>query len=167
MFWFFLPILIVVASNVIYDISSKSIREDLNVYAGTTIIYSILAIFYFLVFKMLNPACSIITEWAHVNWAVVTLALASIGLESGYIFLYRAGWNISLGGMVCNILLAMSMLVVGHLLFNETVSLRQYLGVLLCIVGLIIVFRAGNETSSQEDYNAPQERDAYSDEITQ
>lgn len=152
MFWFFLPILIIVASNVIYDVSAKSIREDLNAYAGTTIIYSILAIFYFLVFEILNPAGSISVEWSQANWAVVTLALGSIGLESGYIFLYRAGWKISLGGMVCNILLAISMLVVGQFLFNETVSLSQYLGVLLCIVGLIIIFQAGcNKTSSQED----------------
>lgn len=152
MFWFFLPVLIVVAGNVTYDISSKSIPDGLNVYAGITITYSILAISNFLVFKILNPASSIITEWAQVNWAIVLLALASIGLESGYVFLYRVGWNISIGGMVCNILLAISMLVIGPLLFNETVSLRQFLGVLLCIVGLIIVIQAGcKKTSSQKD----------------
>lgn len=166
MFWFFLPILLVVIANVIYDISSKAIPEELNAYAGTTIVYSILAILNLLVFKTLNPASSFFAQWAHVNWAVVTLALASIGLESGYIFLYRAGWNISLGGMVCNILLAMSMLVVGHLLFKETVSLIQYLGVLLCIIGLITVFQAGCN-KKQEDHNTPQELCADSDEITQ
>jgi drug/metabolite transporter (DMT)-like permease len=150
-FSFFLPILIIVVSNVVYDVSSKSINEDLNAYAGTTIIYSILAIFNFLVFEILNPAGSVITEWSQVNWAVATFALGSIGLESGYIFLFRVGWNISLGGMVCNILLAMSMLGVGQMLFNETVSLRQYSGVLLCIVGLIIIFRAGNEKKSSPE----------------
>jgi drug/metabolite transporter (DMT)-like permease len=101
---------------------------------------------------VLNPINSIGAEWSQVNWAVVTFALGSIGLESGYIFLYRAGWNISLGGMVCNILLAISMLAVGFLLFDETVSLIQLFGVLLCIIGLFIVFRAeGKNTSSQED----------------
>jgi len=149
MFWFFLPILIIVISNIIYDVSSKSINEELNAYAGITIIYSILSVFYFLLFEILNPAVSIGVEWSQFNWAVATFALASIGLESGYIFLFRAGWNISLGGMVCNILLAMCMVGVGQLFFHETVSLRQYAGVVLCIVGLFIVFKAGsNETSS-------------------
>ena len=146
---FYLPIVIVVVSNVIYDVSAKSIREDMNAYAGTTIIYSILAIFNFLLYAITEPAGSIIIEWSQVNWAVVTFALASIGLESGYIFLYRAGWNISLGGMVCNILLALSMLAVGQLLFDESVSLRQYIGVLFCIVGLIIVFQAGSNKTSE------------------
>ena len=150
MFWFFLPIFVIVVSNVIYDVSSKSIDEELNAYAGIAIIYSILAVFYFLIFEISNPAVPIISaEWTQINWAVATFAVASIGLESGYIFLYRAGWNISLGGMVCNILLAICMVCVGQLFFQEAVSLRQYTGVALCITGLFIVFKAGsNETSS-------------------
>ncbi len=152
MFWFFLPVFIVVVSNVIYDVSAKSIREDLNAYAGTTIIYSILVVFYFLVFVIFNPSASISVEMSKVNWAVLTFALATIGLESGYIFLFRAGWNISLGGMVCNVMLAMCMLVVGQLLFHETVSSIQYLGVIFCITGLILVFQAGgNKTVEDKD----------------
>jgi drug/metabolite transporter (DMT)-like permease len=157
MFLFFLPILIVVASQVLYDVSAKSINEDLNAYAGTTIIYSILAVFNFIIFVIFNPTASIGAEWTQVNWAVATFALGSIGLESGYIFLYRAGWNISLGGMVCNILLSVCMLGVGYLLFNETISLRQGLGVALCIAGTIIVFRAGGKrTASDENAGAAQ-----------
>lgn len=149
---FFLPILIIVVSNVVYDVSSKSIDEDLNAYAGIAIIYSILAVFYFLIFEISNPAVPIVAaEWSQANWAVATFAVASIGLESGYIFLYRAGWNISLGGMVCNILLAVCMVGVGQLLFQEAVSLRQYIGVAFCIIGLFIVFKAGSGASPSSD----------------
>lgn len=151
MFWFYLPVLIVVAANVTYDISSKSIPDGLNAYAGITITYAVLAIFNFLVFKIMNPEIPIIVEWAQINWAVVLLAFTSIGLESGYIFLYRAGWNISLGGMVCNTLLAVCMLLVGLFLFSEAVSLRQFLGIILCVAGLIIINRAGFKQASSED----------------
>lgn len=151
MLLFYLPVLIVVAANVIYDISSKSIPEELNAYAGITITYSILAIFNFLAFIILNPSASILAEWSQVNWAVVLFALTSVGLESGYIFLYRAGWNISLGGMVCNTLLAVCMLFVGRFLFSETVSIRQFLGVILCVAGLIIINRAGFRKESEEN----------------
>lgn len=150
MSWFYLPVLIIVAANVTYDISSKSIPEKLNAYAGITITYIVLAIFNLLLFKIINPETSIIVEWTQVNWAVVLFALTSIGLESGYIFLYRAGWNISLGGMICNTLLAISMLFVGRFLFYETVSLRQFLGVILCVAGLIIINQAGFSKGSQE-----------------
>ena len=142
MLWFYLPVLIVVAANVTYDISSKSIPEELNAYAGITITYSVLAVFNFLIFQIMNPAIPITVEWAQINWAVVLFALTSIGLESGYIFLYRAGWNISMGGLVCNTLLVICMLIVGRFLFSETVSFRQLLGVVLCVAGLIIINQA-------------------------
>ncbi len=142
MLWFYLPVLIVVAANVTYDISSKSIPEGLNAYAGITITYSVLAVFNFLIFQIMNPAIPITVEWAQINWAVVLFALTSIGLESGYIFLYRAGWNISMGGLVCNTLLVICMLIVGRFLFSETVSFRQLLGVVLCVAGLIIINQA-------------------------
>ena len=151
MILFFLPILIIVVSQVIYDVSAKAINEDLNAYAGTTIIYSILAVVYFILFLILSPEASISMEFSQINWAVATFALGSIGLESGYIFLYRAGWNISLGGMVCNILLAMCMLGVGYMFFNEVVSAVQLLGVALCLGGLIIVFKAGNSREKADD----------------
>lgn len=143
MFLFYLPVIIVVAANVTYDISSKSIPEDLNAYAGLTTTYGVLAAFNIIVFQVLHPSASILSEWSHFNWAILLFAITSIGLESGYIFLYRAGWNISLGGMVCNTLLAVCMLFVGQTLFQEQVSAKQYFGVLLCIAGLIIVNRAG------------------------
>ena len=158
MLWFYLPVLIVVAANVTYDISSKSIPEGMNAYAGITITYSVLAVFNFLVFQMMNPEIPIIVEWAKINWAVVLFAFTSIGLESGYIFLYRAGWNISLGGMVCNTLLAVCMLLVGRFLFGETVSLKQLTGVILCVAGLIVINQAGSrkevrgEMESAEEY---------------
>jgi drug/metabolite transporter (DMT)-like permease len=156
MFLFFLPLIIIVVSQIIYDVSAKSINEDINAYAGITIIYSILAIFYFLIFVIFSPEASAAAELSKVNWAVATFALGSIGLESGYIFLYRAGWNISLGGMICNILLAMCMLCVGLLMFRETVTLIQWLGVLLCFAGLVLVFKGGGSQTADEDNNATQ-----------
>lgn len=140
---FYLPVLIVVAANVTYDISSKSIPDGLNAYAGISITYSVLAIFNYLIFQLMNPGASILVEWTQINWAVVLFALTSIGLESGYIFLYRAGWNISIGGMVCNTLLVVCMLLIGRFLFHESVSFKQLIGVALCVAGLIIINKAG------------------------
>jgi drug/metabolite transporter (DMT)-like permease len=157
MSWFYLPVLIVVAANVTYDISSKSIPDGLNAYAGITITYSVLAVFNFLIFKIMNPEIPIIVEWAQINWAVVLFAFTSVGIESGYIFLFRAGWNISLGGMVCNTLLAVCMLLVGRFLFSETVSFIQLLGVILCVTGLIIINRAGFRKELQKEIESKRE----------
>lgn len=139
MFWFYLPVLIVVIANVTYDVSSKSIREDINAYASIAITYLVLAVFNFILFLALNPDGSIVSEFGYVNLAVIFFALTSVGLESGYIFLFRAGWNISVGGLVCNILLSVNMVAIGCLFYNEVISIRQIFGIILCVSGLIYI----------------------------
>ena len=53
--------------------------------------------------------------------------------------MYRAGWKISVASLVMNIALACVLLAVGLLVYHETVSLRQGLGVLVCLVGIYLV----------------------------
>lgn len=139
MFLYFLPVLVVVVANVIYDICAKSIPDRLNPFAGLTLTYSILAVATFILFFILSPGASIITEMKEVNWAVFAFALTSVGLETGYILLFRAGWDISIGGLVCNIILAIALVFVGFSLFHEHITPRQIAGVILCLIGLIII----------------------------
>ena len=62
-----------------------------------------------------------------------------MGLEFGNICLYRAGWKVSVGSLIANITLACVLLAVGLLLYHETVTLRQGLGVLVCLAGIYLV----------------------------
>ena len=62
-----------------------------------------------------------------------------MGLEIGYILLYRAGWKISSGALVANICLAFILIVIGALLYKEQITLRQVLGIGFCVVGLVLV----------------------------
>ena len=53
---------------------------------------------------------------------------------------YRAGWKVSVGSLViANITLACVLLAVGLLLYHETITLRQGLGVLVCLAGIYLV----------------------------
>ena len=72
-----------------------------------------------------------------VNWTGAVLGLTIVGLEFGYITAYRAGWNISVGSLVANILLAV--IPVGLLLYKESITLNQCIGILLCIAGLVFI----------------------------
>ena len=69
----------------------------------------------------------------------VVLALALVGLEVGYVFVYRVGWQVSSASVVANIGLACVLLIVGFLLYKEDVSIRQILGILVCMVGLVLI----------------------------
>ena len=65
--------------------------------------------------------------------------MAIVGLEVGYVFVYRTGWQISNASVVANIGLACVLLIVGYCLYKENVSFRQILGIFVCMVGLILI----------------------------
>ena len=81
-------------------------------------------------------------SFAGLNWTSAVLGLAIVGLEFGYLMAYRAGWDISVGSLVANILLALALIPVGMLFYEEGFASSQVLGVVFCIVGLLLLNRS-------------------------
>ena len=67
--------------------------------------------------------------------------MAIIGLDLGFILLYRSGYEVSLGALVTQSAAAMLLLVIGVLVFREKLSLANGVGVVLCLAGLWLVNR--------------------------
>ncbi len=76
-----------------------------------------------------------------LNWTAIALALAIIGLDLGFILLYRSGFEVSLGALVTQTAAAMLLVGIGLLVFREKLSLANGLGVALCLAGLWLVNR--------------------------
>jgi multidrug transporter EmrE-like cation transporter len=64
-----------------------------------------------------------------------------IGLDLGFIFLYRGGFEVSLGALVTQSAAAMVLLVVGLAVFRERLTVGNVAGLVLCLVGLWLVNR--------------------------
>jgi len=80
-------------------------------------------------------------EIRHLNWTAIALALAIIGLDLGFILLYRSGFEVSLGALVTQTAAAMLLVGIGLLVFREKLSLANGLGIALCLTGLWLVNR--------------------------
>lgn len=139
MFKYYLPVIIIVGSNVFYHIFAKSIPQQLNPMISLVVTYLAGAIIALILFFITEPARDLISQVKLVNWVPVVFALAIVGLEYGNIMLYRAGWNISVGSLVCNISLAVILVFVGILIYKEVISLYKIIGIVLCIAGLIFI----------------------------
>jgi len=74
-----------------------------------------------------------------LNWTSIVLAIAIVGLELGYMLVYRAGWNISVGSLVANIIVALLLVPIGIMFYKEGFGLSKVLGSILCIIGLILI----------------------------
>ncbi|HQR25174.1 MAG TPA: EamA family transporter, partial [Steroidobacteraceae bacterium] len=80
-------------------------------------------------------------EVRQLNWTALALAVAIVGLDLGFLFLYRSGFEVSLGALVTQSAAAMVLLVVGVVAFREKLSPENALGIVLCLVGLWLVNR--------------------------
>ena len=52
---------------------------------------------------------------------------------------YRAGWQVSVGSLVANIALAVILVFVGALFYQEKITGFQAVGILLCLAGLVFL----------------------------
>lgn len=84
-------------------------------------------------------------EWRHelkqLNWTALALAVAIVGLDLGFLFLYRSGFEVSLGALVTQSAAALILLAIGVAAFREKLSGANALGLVLCLVGLWLVNR--------------------------
>lgn len=133
------PILIIVAANTLYNISAKSTPSDINSFASLALSYIVAAACSLVMFFITSDNKNIFAEISKTNWTSLALGIAIVGLEFGYICVYRAGWKVSIASLVANISLACVLLGVGFLLYKEVLSIRQVIGMAVCAVGLILI----------------------------
>ena len=113
--------------------------SEVNPYGALMVTYFVAAIISAIIFAYAVGPTNVGSEISKVNWTSIILALAIVGLEVGYVFVYRVGWSVSTASVVANIGLACVLIVVGYLLYRENVSYNQILGILVCMVGLILI----------------------------
>ncbi|HHU52122.1 MAG TPA: EamA family transporter [Firmicutes bacterium] len=139
MFMYVFSIVLIVASNIMYNICQKSTPQKANPFAALFVTY-LVAIVLSLVALYANKAGkTFVQSCKDLNWTSIVLGFAIVGLEFGYIMAYRAGWNISVGSLVANIILAVTLIPIGIIFYKEGFGPNQVFGSILCIVGLILI----------------------------
>ena len=133
------PILLVVSGNTIYNICAKSTPESVNGFASLTISYVVAGICALVMFFLTSEEKNLMAELSKTNWTAWVLGAVLVALEFGFIAMYRAGWRISVAVQYANIALACILLLVGVVIYKETITLRQIIGMAVCALGLILM----------------------------
>lgn len=133
------PILVVIFANVFYNIIAKSTPNNVQPFASLIITYLTATIVSLILFFIASGDKNITHEIQKANWTSVAFGLALVALEFGYIYVYRVGWKISIGSLVANISLSCALLLVGVIIFKESISIRQIFGMVMCIGGLLLI----------------------------
>lgn len=139
MFSYIWPITMVIISNIIYQICAKFTSEGADPLASLTITYTVAALISLILFFVLNREGNLLKEYSQVNWAPFVFGLTLVGLEVGYIYAYRAGWNVSTASVIQGTFVTIGLIFVGYFLFKESITLNKILGIIICTIGLYFI----------------------------
>jgi multidrug transporter EmrE-like cation transporter len=135
--WLSLAILCTVGYHLVLKLTPAGVNPLLSLmltYALVTLSFGVIL--------LLSPGG---LEWRHelrqLNWTVLALAVAIVGLDLAFMFVYRSGFEVSLGALVTQSAAAMILLVIGVAAFREKLTGANAVGVVLCLVGLWLVNR--------------------------
>ncbi|HKE55389.1 MAG TPA: EamA family transporter [Pyrinomonadaceae bacterium] len=138
---FYGPFVLTVGGMLFYHVSQKSVPREINPFIATIIAYLagivVCSVFAFTYSEDKSFAASL----KHVNWAVFALGAAAAFIEVGFMLVYRVGWRISLAAVATNVAATVVLIPIGILIFKEQLSLRNIIGVIFCLAGLILVVR--------------------------
>ena len=133
------PILLVILSNIFYHICSKSTPTGVQPMASLIVTYLVAAAVTAVLYFFTSPTKNLLQDIKSLNWTSLALGIAVVGLEFGYLQVYRAGWNISVGSLIANIGLAIGLAFVGVLLYHENISPKQIVGIFMCLAGVAFI----------------------------
>jgi len=130
-----------IASTVAYHVVLKLTPADANPLLSLLLTYGSVALLFGGALLLSPGEFAWRDEVRHLNWTAIALALAIIGLDLGFILLYRTGFEVSLGALVTQTAAAMLLVGIGVLIFSEKISLANAAGIVLCVAGLWLVNR--------------------------
>ena len=139
MFSYIWPIALLVFSNVVYQICAKSVPEEMNPFASLTVTYLVGAVVSAILYFILGSGGNLLKEYTKMNWVPFILGIVIVGLETGWIYAYKAGWQVSTGFIVQSAFLAVALLAVGYLLYHEALTWNKLVGVVICLIGLVFI----------------------------
>lgn len=134
-----LSVVVIVASNVLYHVSQKSIPSGVHPLLSVAVTYAAALLVTLALWPVSPGGAPKLSGISKLNWATLGVAVSAVGIEIGFLLAYRAGWNINVGSLIVSVTVALLLIPTGLLLFREHLSLANVAGIVLCLAGLVLV----------------------------
>ena len=148
MFLFYFSITLAICSSALYHFSAKSVPSNINFAISLIVTYAV-ALGITLIVALLFPAPPALAggarenglafELKNLNWASFLLAIAIVGIEFGFLLVYRAGWNLGIAAVLTNVVASLILVPVAIFVFKDKLSWVNILGILVCLAGLVML----------------------------
>jgi drug/metabolite transporter (DMT)-like permease len=135
--WLVIAIVSTFGYHLVIKLTPGSVNPLLSLavtYATVTLLFSVAAV-------LVPDGAPLRESLRQVNWTALALAAVIIGLDLGFLLLYRSGFDLSLGQIVTQSAAALLLIGVGVAVFRERLTMANLAGIALCIAGLWLISR--------------------------
>lgn len=136
---YYFPLILIIISNIVYHNATKKMPEDANICLSLAVTYAIS--FSGVVFTYIVTGSDLAKDIHNINWTSFALGLSLIGVEFGYVLMYRFGWTINTGALLANVCVSLFLILIGGFFYREIINLKQMVGITFCLIGIFLVSR--------------------------
>jgi drug/metabolite transporter (DMT)-like permease len=139
MFMFYFSITIAILSSALYHFSQKSTPVSANPAVALLATYSVALVLTLGLLAFLPAGAGLLSAVRQLNWASYLLAFSIVGLELGFLLVYRSGWSIGLAAVLVNVVASLILVPVALLYFKDRLSWLNITGIVVCLLGLVLL----------------------------
>ena len=139
MFLFYSSMGLAIFSIILYHVCQKLTPTSVNPLLSLTVTFATATFTCVVLFLLYPSGVGLRDSVRQLNWASIALAFTVVGTDAGFLLAYRAGWNITIGALVSNVVVTMMLVPIGLLFFKEHMSVMNIVGIVVCIGGLVLI----------------------------
>jgi uncharacterized membrane protein len=134
-------LVIAIVSTFGYHLVIKLTPGSVNPLLSLAVTYATVTLLFSVAVVLVPDGAPLRESLRQVNWTALALAAVIIGLDLGFLFLYRSGFDLSLGQIVTQSAAALLLIGVGVAVFRERLTMTNLAGIALCVAGLWLISR--------------------------
>lgn len=139
MFLFYFSITLAIASSALYHFSAKSTPANVNFSISLVVTYLVALGIVLLSILFFPTKNGLAAELKQLNWASFLLAIAIVGIEFGFLLVYRSGWNLGIAAVLVNVVASLILVPVAIFVFKDKLNWVNIVGILVCLAGLVML----------------------------
>lgn len=136
---YYLTAFIAIIGAVAYQFFIKKVTSSINPFVNVLGIYIVVLGFTIIALLIFPIPGGIIAHVRKLNYIQLILAGCIFLMEIGFLLMYRYGWNLSSGNLVTGVFINISLVGLGIFLLHENISLINFLGIILSIIGVAMI----------------------------
>jgi len=136
---FYFSITLTICCSVLYHLSQKEIPANVNPAVSLIVAYVLSLVLCGILLYFLWPEEGLGSALLRLNWASYILPISIVGLEVGFLLVYRSGWNIGIAAVLVNVAASLILVPVAIWFFRDKLSVVNIVGILVCLAGLVML----------------------------